>query len=133
MYVFLLTTDTVSLSRMAEGNDSVVSVFMKIIVVILFMGTSPFSVTFAVVGIALRKYLLKEVDKDHQRCRNCSRMALIFRGSKISRKPFFSLSTPTRVRVGASGREGAGRVASSPCARGLYVTFELVNMGTGKA
>ena len=124
MYVFLLTTDTVSLSRMAEGKDRPMSVSIKCgqcvheIVVILFMGTSPFSVTFAVVGITLRKCLLNEVDKDHQRCRNCIRMALILRGSKIWRKPFFSLSTPTRVRVGASGREGAGRVASSPRARG---------------
>ena len=124
MYVFLLTTDTVSLSRMAEGKDRPMSVSIKCgqcvheMVVILFMGTSPFSVTFAVVGITLRRCLLKEVDKDHQRCRSCIRMALIFRGSKISRKPFFSLSTPTCVRVGASGREGAARVALSHRARG---------------
>ena len=71
MYVFLLTTDTVSLSRMAEGKDRPMLVSIKCgqcvheRVVILFMGTSPFSVAFAVVSITLRKCLLKEVDKDH--------------------------------------------------------------------
>ena len=72
MYVFLLTTDTTHLSRMAEGRDRVKMVSIKwdqcfqeiVVILCASVGTSPSSVTFVVVDNILLGCSWREVHKD---------------------------------------------------------------------